>query len=341
MPAEWEPQQAVLLAWPHQNSDWRPYLNDIQATYVDLIRAITAYEAVHIVAPDTTWLHDYLASRLPKKHLQRVSMSAYTTDDTWARDFAHVTVVDGNSSTKALAFRFNGWGEKFAAERDNKVTLHLEQDTDLLRFCEDHDDFVLEGGSIESDGKGTVMTTSQCLLAPHRNQPLTQRQITARLKRWLGAKRVVWLQHGQLIGDDTDGHIDTLARLAPDDTIIYLACNDSKDAHYAELKAMEKELRKLRTLDGKPYRLLPLPLPDAIEYDGERLPATYANYLVINGAVLCPTYGQPEKDAQALATLQQAFPEREVIGIDSTVIIRQHGSIHCLTMQYYPPKANG
>ncbi len=336
MLAEWEPQRAVLLAWPHGDTDWKPYLDDIHDTYVDIIRAITAYEDVHIVAPDTARLHDYLVSHLSEKHLQRISMSAYLTDDTWARDFGHITVADANEATTGLFFRFNGWGEKFPASRDNNVKRHLEQETDLLTACENHDDFVLEGGSIESDGKGTVFTTRQCLLAPHRNQPLSQRQITARLKRTLGAERVVWLHHGQLIGDDTDGHIDTLVRIAPDDTIIYIACDDPDDAHYAELQALEKELRRLRTLDGKPYRLLSMPLPHAIEYDGERLPATYANYLVVNGAVLCPTYGHPEKDACAMATLQQAFPDRKVIGIDSTVIVRQHGSIHCLTMQYYP-----
>ena len=198
----------------------------------------------------------------------------------------------------------------------------------------------MEGGSIESDGKGTVFTTTCCLMAPHRNQPLTQQEIEARLKEYLGAERIVWINHGSLIGDDTDGHIDTLVRICPDDTLLYTGGDDD----HPDLARMEEELKTLRTLDGRPYRLLKLPLPRPIyekvqsskfKVQSERLPATYANYLVINGAVLVPTYNQPDLDAEAMRIIQQAFPDREIVGIDCCAVIKQHGSLHCCTMQYY------
>ena len=198
----------------------------------------------------------------------------------------------------------------------------------------DQNDFVLEGGSIESDGHGTLFTTTHCLLAHHRNQPLCQQQIEAELKRRLHADRVLWIDHGHLDGDDTDGHIDTIVRIAPDDTLLYIGSDDPTDEHYDDLKAMETQLRTFHTTEGKPYRLLRLPMAEAIYDDGERLPATYANYLVLNGAVLVPTYQQPSNDRKALHTIQQAFPCHKLIAIDSRTIVRQHGSIHCCTMQY-------
>ena len=195
-------------------------------------------------------------------------------------------------------------------------------------------DFVLEGGSIESDGKGTVFTTTGCLLAPHRNQPMSKDQIEERLKQELHAERIVWIDHGNLIGDDTDGHIDTLVRICPDDTLLYMGCDNPDDEQYEELHLMEQQLKTFRTIEGKPYRLLKLPMPRPIIFEGERLPATYANFLVINGAVLCPTYAQPDLDAEALRLVGEAFPDREIVGIDCRSIIKQHGSLHCCTMQY-------
>ena len=195
-------------------------------------------------------------------------------------------------------------------------------------------DFVLEGGAIESDGRGTVFTTSGCLLAPHRNQPLTQQQIEQRLKDYLRATRIIWLDYGSLIGDDTDGHIDTIVRLAPDDTLLFVGCNETEDEQYEDFCALEQQLRSLLTASGKPYRLLSLPMPDAIfDDDGSRLPATYANFLVTNEKVLVPVYGQKVNDEAAISTIASAFPGRKMIAIDSRPIIRQHGSIHCCTMQ--------
>ena len=332
MLAEWEPQSAVQLTWPHENTDWAPILPDITAVYKEIAREISKREQLIVVAPENALPQDV-----------NCKSAIINTNDTWARDHGFITVVEEsplktkNSKLKTknskllLDFCFNGWGEKFPAELDNQINRQLFERGAVKGTYEPHLDFVLEGGSIESDGKGTIFTTTCCLMAPHRNQPLTQQQIEERLKEWLGAERIVWLQHGSLIGDDTDGHIDTLVRICPNDTLLYTG----GDEDHPDLCLMEQELKALRTLEGKAYRLLKLPLPRPI-YDGEdRLPATYANYLVINGAVLVPTYAQPDLDAEAMHTIGQAFPDRVIVGIDCRAVIKQHGSLHCCTMQYY------
>ena len=311
MLAEWEPQSMVQLTWPHEGTDWAPILDEITAVYEEMASEIRKREPLLIV---DTMPHN----------------------DTWARDHGFITVEETSFDPKSKAlvlldFCFNGWGEKFEATLDNQINKHLYEQGLVKGTYEDHLDFVLEGGSIESDGKGTVFTTECCLMAPHRNQPLTKEEIEERLKEWLGAERIVWLQHGSLIGDDTDGHIDTLVRICPNDTLLYTGGDDD----HPDLAEMERELQKLRTLDGKPYRLLKLPLPRPIYDDGDRLPATYANYLVINGAVLVPTYNQPDLDTEALRIIGEAFPDREMVGIDCRTVIKQHGSLHCCTMQYY------
>lgn len=305
MLAEWEPQSAVQLTWPHKDTDWAPILPEITAVYEEMKREIESRETV-IVVDD-----------IPH-------------NDTWARDHGFITVEE-NGQLILLDFKFNGWGEKFAAELDNDINRQLYEQQLVKGIYESHLDFVLEGGSIESDGKGTIFTTTCCLMAPHRNQPLTQQEIEQQLKEWLGAERIVWINHGSLIGDDTDGHIDTLVRIAPNDTLLYIGADDE----HPDLLLMEQELQQLRTIDGHPYRLLRLPMPRPIYDDGERLPATYANYLVINGAVLVPTYNQPDLDQEAISTIGKAFPDRKIIGIDCRAVIRQHGSLHCCTMQYY------
>lgn len=305
MLAEWEPQSAVQLTWPHKDTDWAPILPKITAVYEEMKREIESRETVVVV------------DDIPH-------------NDTWARDHGFITVEE-NGQLILLDFKFNGWGEKFAAELDNDINRQLYEQQLVKGIYESHLDFVLEGGSIESDGKGTIFTTTCCLMAPHRNQPLTQQEIEQQLKEWLGAERIVWINHGSLIGDDTDGHIDTLVRIAPNDTLLYIGADDE----HPDLLLMEQELQQLRTIDGHPYRLLRLPMPRPIYDDGERLPATYANYLVINGAVLVPTYNQPDLDQEAISTIGKAFPDREIIGIDCRAVIRQHGSLHCCTMQYY------
>ena len=283
-------------------------LDEITATYREMAREIEKREELLVVGEPS--------------------------NDTWARDHGFITLVDDQGHARLLDFCFNGWGEKFPAELDNAINRRLYDEGKVKGEYVDCLDFVLEGGSIESDGKGTVFTTSCCLLAPHRNQPMTKEQIEEHLKQELHAERIVWINHGSLTGDDTDGHIDTLVRICPDDTLLYMGCDNPDDEQYEELHLMEEELKTFRTIEGKPYRLLKLPMPRPIIFEGERLPATYANFLVINGAVLCPTYAQPDLDAEALRLIGEAFPEREIVGIDCRSIIKQHGSLHCCTMQY-------
>lgn len=321
-PAEWEPQWGVQLTWPHAATDWAPILEEITETYKEIAREISAREALLIVAPESA------------RPTISYPLSAIPSNDTWARDHGFITLVDDQGHARLLDFRFNGWGKKFAADLDNAINRRLYEEEKLQGEYIDCLDFVLEGGSIESDGKGTVFTTTGCLLAPHRNQPLTQAQIEQRLKQELHAERILWIDHGNLTGDDTDGHIDTLVRICPNDTLLYVGCDDPDDEQYTELKLMEEQLKTFRTLDGKPYRLLKLPMPRPIYDDGDRLPATYANFLVINGAVLCPTYAQPDLDAEALRLIKEAFPDRDIVGIDCRSIIKQHGSLHCCTMQF-------
>lgn len=337
LPAEWEPQWGVQLTWPHEETDWKPYLKEITDTYLEMARAITQYEMLLVVAPDISLVRQQLIDG--DVDISRVVFHQCPTNDTWARDHGFITcgVRSAECGVRLLDFQFNGWGKKFEAEKDNAInkSLYPTLISHLSSLIyESHLDFVLEGGSIESDGKGTIFTTSSCLLAPNRNQPLTREQIEEELKRRLHAERIIWIDYGHLTGDDTDGHIDTLVRIAPNDTLLYIGCEDKGDEQYDDLKAMEDQLATFHTPKGKPYRLLRLPLPDPIFDDGERLPATYANYLIINGAVLVPTYDQPDKDTEAIRIIQQAFPDRKMIPIDSRTIIRQHGSIHCCTMQF-------
>jgi len=311
MLAEWENQSMVQLTWPHEGTDWAPILDEITAVYKEMAREIRKREPLLIV-------------------------DSIPHNDTWARDHGFITIEETSFDYKSKAlvlldFCFNGWGDKFEATLDNQINKHLFEQGLVKGVYEDHLDFVLEGGSIESDGKGTIFTTECCLMAPHRNQPLTKQEIENRLKEWLGAERIVWLQHGSLLGDDTDGHIDTLVRICPYDTLLYTG----GDKDHPDLTLMEEELKSLRTLEGKPYRLLKLPLPRPIFDDGDRLPATYANYLVINGSVLVPTYNQPDLDEEAMRIIGQAFPDRQIVGIDCRAVIKQHGSLHCCTMQYY------
>ena len=330
LPAEWEPQEGVQLTWPHAATDWAPILDEITATYEVMAREIAKRERLLIIAPKGEDLSPLTSHLYP-----------LPSNDTWARDHGFISLVDDQGHRRLLDFRFNGWGEKFAADLDNALNRRLYDAQALTGDYVSCLDFVLEGGAIESDGQGTVFTTSGCLLAPHRNQPLSQAEIETRLKRELHAERILWIDHGNLIGDDTDGHIDTLVRICPDDTLLYVGGDDPDDPQYEELQLMEAQLRTFRTLQGHPYRLLKLPMPRPIyesdfnaEGEHDRLPATYANFLVINGAVLCPTYDQPDLDAEALRLIAQAFPGREIVPIDCRAVIRQHGSLHCCTMQF-------
>ncbi len=302
LPAEWEPQDAVQLIRPQPGMDWDYCLEDARETFSNIRKAIERFQPV-------IWVENL------------------DCNDTWSRDIAPITIEEDGQPV-LLDFEFNGWGGKYPYNLDTTLSQRLHQagtyGTAELRPV----DLILEGGSIESDGEGTLLTTSACLLNANRNPDLSKEQIKEKLTGLFGLSEILWLENGHLAGDDTDSHIDTLARLAPNKTILYAACSDPNDEHYENLKAMENELRQF---DG--YQLLPLPWP-APKFDGgRRLPATYANFLIINGAVLVPTYNDPA-DAAALETIGKAFPGREIIGIDCSTLIRQGGSLHCVTMQF-------
>jgi len=330
LPAEWEEQDGVLIAWPHESTDWHPHLDLVEPVFAEIVARISRFETAVVVAPDPERVRRQVvqASAVP----ENVRIYRVDTNDTWARDFGPIT-IKSKGNTVLLDFGFNGWGLKFAANLDNQATQLLHEGGAFGPVSRRTVGLILEGGSIESDGRGTILTTAACLLERNRNPHLSRGEIQARLKELLGAERFLWLEHGYLAGDDTDSHVDTLARFCPDDTIAYVRCDDPNDEHHEALAAMERELREFRTDCGAPYRLIPLPWPSpSFDDEGARLPATYANFLVINGAVLVPTY-RDRNDAAALKAVGEAFPGRQIIGIDCLPLILQHGSLHCVTMQ--------
>lgn len=327
LPAEWERHGGVILAWPHADTDWAPILDEVSDCFENIIRAVAAEEIAIVIAPDTSVPRSRLAG------LDNVLYVTLPTNDTWARDFGPITVLE-NGTPVMYDFRFNGWGLKFPADKDNLLTRGMTSVGVLQGVYRNRLGFVLEGGSIESDGRGTLLTTSQCLLSPNRNGEMSRDDIERYLVRQFGLNKVLWLDYGYLAGDDTDSHIDTLARLAPDDTILYVGCDDEADEHYDELSSMKHQLMQFRTADGCPFNLVELPIPDAIyDEEGQRLPATYANFLILNRSILMPSYAQPRKDELAAKILKIAFPDHEVKMIDCRALIKQHGSLHCVTMQ--------
>ena len=332
-PSEWFPQSGILITWPHEETDWFPILKDVTETYVRIAFHISAAERLIIVTPHPQEVKRLLYERLPQQHQKNIDFVECPTNDTWTRDHGFLSVRE-EGIWHLKDFRFNGWGNKFKATLDNAINRHLFESGLLKGKFDNCNNFVLEGGSIESDGRGTLMTTSRCLLNPNRNPQMERNSIEQYLMHTLHIKRILWLDHGYLAGDDTDSHIDTLARFCPNDSIAYVCCNNPNDEHYEELQLMEKELKQFLTPEGEPYTLYPLPMArPAYDEEGNRLPATYANFLVINNEVLMPTYGQPDIDEAARSMLQKAFRDYAITGIDCRPLIRQHGSLHCSAMQ--------
>lgn len=325
LPAEWELQSGIMLVFPHPHSDWNPYLEEATACFVTLAKTIARFETCLIVCDSIPRIMPFLGD------CHNMRLIELQSNDTWCRDFGPITVVqDGNPVL--LDFIFNGWGNKFDASKDDAMTSQLYAKGTLGSAPLKSIDFVLEGGSIDSNGSGTVLTTSACLLEPNRNPELTQAHIEQHFNTWFGAKQILWLDNGYLAGDDTDSHIDMLARFVSPNHIVYVECTDKNDEHYDALDSMKRQLESFINPEGQPFELTPLPFPEAICKEGERLPASYANFLIINGAVLVPLYGVLQ-DKGAMEIFVHLFPEREVIGIDCRVLIRQHGSLHCSTMQ--------
>lgn len=331
LPAEWHPQDAILLTWPHPDTDWQPILSQVEPIYVQLVKTISRFQSVVLVCHNQT-LQQHIEQQLiaAQINLAAISWVITATNDTWARDHGPISLVKGQQ-VKALNYTFNGWGNKFAANLDNQINaaifkqLNIQQHQDI--------EFVLEGGAIESDGQGVLMVTSECLLNPNRNPNLNKQKIETQLLTQLGLQKILWLEHGALVGDDTDAHIDTLARFAPDNQIIFQGCSDKNDEHYLKLNAMKKQLAELTNINDQTYHLVELPWPDPqYNLNDERLPATYANFLIINQAVLLPIYGA-KQDETAIKVMQKAFKNHQIIPINCRALIEQFGSLHCISMQ--------
>lgn len=329
-PAEWEKQSAVLIAWPHATGDFSNRLESVEETYSIIADTITEYQRLIIVCRDEQH----------QKHIESLVGSLEDIDfihapvnDIWVRDTAFLSMEKDGVITH-LNFKFNGWGGKYAHDLDNALNNKLANAKPFKGKSHYDIDFILEGGSIESDGVGTILTTRQCLLNPNRNSGLSQQEIEQKLCDHLGAKRVLWVDQPNLPGDDTDAHIDTLARFCSADTIAYTSCDDMDDPMYDSLKTMEMQLQVMRNHADEPYKLIPLPVPKAIfDEDDEPLPANYANFLIINHAVLVPVYGD-DNDAIALERLAKAFPDHKVVAIPCRPLVHQYGSLHCMTMQF-------
>ncbi|NPA65405.1 MAG: agmatine deiminase family protein [Epsilonproteobacteria bacterium] len=318
--AEFEKQSFVQMVFPHEKTDWYEYLEEARICFKDIITTITKYQKVLLVCADIKEAQKYITS-------ENVVFVEYETNDTWARDISAITVEESEKRF-LYDFTFNAWGGKFESSLDNTMSKVIQK----VYQCEIQTiPFILEGGAIESNGKGVLLTTAECMLNPNRNS-LDESEITQKLKEIFGLKKVLYLRNGYLAGDDTDSHIDTLARFVDHKTIMYVRCKDKNDEHYQALYAMEKELEYIAQENG--FDLIALPFCDPIYYQGERLPATYANFLIINGAVLVPTYGV-KQDKEALEVFERFFHDRDVIGVDCSVLIRQHGSLHCVTMQFH------
>ncbi len=326
-PAEWEKQSFLQLTFPHKNSDWEYLLDKVSACFVEIIQAATRFQDVLVVCDDVPRVKKTLKNKGGIYFVQAES------NDTWNRDHGGITIFE-NGEAAIHNYTFNGWGEKFEAGLDNQITKKLYEKGVFLNTKLKNFDFVLEGGSVESDGEGTILTTSECLLSKKRNGQYTKGEIEGILKQNLGAMKVLWLNHGYLAGDDTDSHIDTLARFCTPSTIAYVGCNNQDDEHFGELQQMKNELKLFTQPNGKPYKLVELPMPTpCYDKEGNRLPATYANFAIINGAVLAPTYGVPE-DKIAIKIISECFPKRKIIPVNCRILIEQHGSLHCVTMQY-------
>lgn len=314
---EWENQELLMLSIPHSNSDWAEYLDEILDSYEELVKVVSKYQKVLLIAPNQSDFDRF-------KKFDNCEFLQIDTDDTWIRDYGAID-VEKDSEIISYDFKFNAWGGKFSSSKDDVVNKKLFEHfgTKLTEI-----NLILEGGSIDFNGDGVMLTTTECLLNDNRNR-LSKDELEARLKDLFGLRKIVWLNHGFIKGDDTDSHVDTLARFIAPNKVAYAACLDENDEHYKELNLMKKEL------ENAGFELVALPLPKPVFYNGKRLGATYCNFIFINGAVIVPTYGDKEADDYALNTLKDAIPNREIIGVDSRVFIRQNGSLHCSSQNRY------
>ena len=309
VPAEWEKQKSIMVVFPTTQKDWQHSIEEIQKSYVNFIKTITRFQMCIVICSNKKILNKYFDS------FENIEIHEIKTDDTWIRDFGAIDVfIDGK--LKSYNFNFNAWGSKFKATMDNSFNKTFFK-KELLDI-----DFVLEGGSIDNNGNGVMLSTAKCLFNKNRNPAYKEEDIEKKIKKLFGLTELIVLKNGALIGDDTDSHIDTLARFINKETIAYVKCYDKHDIHFAELNKMEKELEKTN------FRLIPLPLPSSKTFKKHRLPATYLNFVFINGALIVPTYND-KNDKKVIKILKKEITNREIIEIDASIFIREHGSLHC------------
>lgn len=314
---EWEDQELLMLSIPHINSDWAEYLDEILDSYEKLVKAVSKYQKVLLIAPNLSDFDRF-------KKFDNCEFLQIDTDDTWIRDYGAIDVRRGDEII-SYDFKFNAWGGKFNSNKDNMVNKKLFEHfgTKLEEI-----DLILEGGSIDFNGDGVMLTTTECLLNDNRNR-LSKDELEIKLKDLFGLNKIVWLNHGFIKGDDTDSHVDTLARFIDKNIVAYAACYDKSDEHYEELNLMKQEL------ETAGFNLVALPLPKPVIYEGKRLGATYCNFIFINNAVIVPTYADKVADEYAINALKSALPNKDIIGVDSRVFIRQNGSLHCSSQNRY------
>ncbi|GAB4421590.1 MAG: agmatine deiminase family protein [Bacteroidia bacterium] len=331
-PAEWAPHAATWLSWPHKEASWPGKLDSIYPVYAAFVRLLSEVEAVHINVRDEAMREAAAAMlRTTGADMRQVHLHLHPTDDAWCRDHGPAFVLrSGPAPHKAVVdWRYNAWGDKYPPyDLDNQIPGRIADYLGLPRF---EPGIVMEGGSIEVNGDGTLLTTEACLLNPNRNPHLTRAEIETYLRAYYGQEQILWLRDG-IVGDDTDGHIDDLTRFVNRDTVVTVVERDPQDENYPILQENLALLREMRLRDGSPLRIVELPMPDPVEYDGQRLPASYANFYIANGLVVVPTY-RCAQDQAALDILQGCFPDRRVVGLDSTDIIWGLGSFHCLSQQ--------
>ena len=337
LPAEWEQQNAIMLTWPNNQSYWQNTMHEIENVFQQVAIEVSKRQKLIISCFDVEHkAHILTLLQKSAANLSNVSLNIVKANDIWVRDHGPITVLKDNKPL-LLDFTFTGWGYKYPAKLDNELTknLHTQQvfnNTPIKTI-----DFAIEGGGIETDGKGTLLVTKSCILCEKRNPQLSQDKVEEILKTNFGVNRILWLENGELEGDDTDGHIDTLVRFADPHTLLYVTCDNEADANFTSLNKMAKELQNFKDYQGKPYNLIPLPSPKIkyADFDGKRLPLTYANFLIINNAVLVPTYNDANdaNDALALKIISETFKDREIIAIPSMPVVQWYGSIHCMTMQ--------
>ncbi len=331
MPAEWEPQDAIWLSWPHKRASWPGQFRPIPYVFANIVAQISRIQNVRINAAAA--LHKRAQSLCAKAgaNMERVTFYNHPTNDAWCRDHGPIFVKNDKTGEVALTdWRYNAWGDKYPPyDLDNKIPPSIGQKLKLRRF---ENDMVLEGGSIDVNGQGLLLTSEQCLLNKNRNPHLSREQIEQTLRDYLGVSKILWLGDG-IIGDDTDGHIDDITRFTAPDAIITCVETNKRDPNHRLLEENLERLKSFRTPGGKKIKLTTLPMPKPFAFDGQQVPASYANFLIINGAVLVPNFQQKKRDAEANEIIGSCFPGREVIPIDCYHLIWGLGTLHCISQQ--------